>query len=192
MTLSTREVQQILRDLGWPIGVDGSFGEQTHQAIKDFQRAFAWHDLLVDGYCGPQTEMALVKCVMEGGKASPHFKFSEFASKGNHWIKVNRHLIRGLELIRGRYGPVSIVSGYRDPVHNQKVGGAKNSQHLYGNACDIPRTLRLTAPAVKNIGSFSGIGIRKADGIVVHVDVRHMGPNTSGGTPKNPTIWYYA
>lgn len=190
--MNTREVQECLIKLGWPLKADGSFGEATHQAITDFQRGFAYHDLLVDGYCGPQTEFALVKSVMENGKASPHFTFREFASKGNGWIKVNRHLIRGLELIRNKYGPFSPISGYRDPLHNAKVGGARNSQHLYGNAADIPRTLRLTIPAAKNIGSFSGIGFRQSDGIVVHVDVRHMGPNTSGGTVRNPTIWKYA
>lgn len=189
--MNTKEVQQILRDLGWPVPVDGSFGDLTHQAITDFQRGFAYHDLLIDGYCGPQTELALVKSVMEGGKASPHFRFAEFKSKGNGWIKVNRHLIRGLELIRVRYGPVNVISGYRDPIHNTKVGGARNSQHVYGNAVDIPRTLGLTVPAARNIGSFSGIGFRQSDGRVVHVDVRHMGPNTTGGTPRNPTIWKY-
>lgn len=34
--------------------------------------------------------------------------------------------------------PVLITgSGYRTPSHNKKVGGAKNSQHLYANGADI-------------------------------------------------------
>ena len=190
--MNTREVQEALRTIGWPITVDGSFGEATKQAVTDFQRGWAPYNLLIDGYAGPQTQEALKLCVWKDGLASPHFRFREFASKGNGWIRVNRHLIRGLELIRGRYGPFTPVSGYRDPIHNRKVGGAPNSQHVYGNAIDVPRSVGLSVPAVRNIGSFSGIGFRQSDGVVVHVDVRHLGPNTTGASVKNPTIWRYA
>ena len=33
-----------------------------------------------------------------------------------------------------------IVSGYRDPEHNERVGGAKDSQHTHGNAYDVDTT----------------------------------------------------
>lgn len=33
--------------------------------------------------------------------------------------------------------PLSINSAYRDPEHNERVGGAKNSQHTHGNAYDV-------------------------------------------------------
>lgn len=43
-----------------------------------------------------------------------------------------------LEPIRQRYGfPIYISSGYRCPELNNLVGGAKNSQHLTGDAADI-------------------------------------------------------
>ncbi len=32
---------------------------------------------------------------------------------------------------------IVVTSGYRDPVHNARVGGAKHSQHLHCNAADI-------------------------------------------------------
>src|SRR5690606_38803974 len=32
---------------------------------------------------------------------------------------------------------LNITSGYRSPDHNEKVGGAKNSQHMHGDAVDI-------------------------------------------------------
>ena len=33
--------------------------------------------------------------------------------------------------------PIRINSAYRSPEHNAKVGGAVNSQHLFGRAADI-------------------------------------------------------
>ncbi len=32
---------------------------------------------------------------------------------------------------------ITVNSGYRSPTYNKKIGGAKNSQHLLGNASDI-------------------------------------------------------
>ena len=187
--MNTREVQQALRDLGWPIAVDGDFGPQTFEAVKDFQRGFAFWDLLVDGRAGPQTWNALGHSLANQGACGRFFRFSEFKSKGNGWIKVERTLVRALDIYRERYGATPIVSGFRDPIHNRKVDGAPNSQHLYGNAADIPGVA--TVGAVRNLRLFSGIGFRKLDQLVVHVDVRHVGPNTTGGTPEHPTVWQY-
>jgi hypothetical protein len=36
-----------------------------------------------------------------------------------------------------RYPELKVTSGYRDPAHNAKVGGAKNSQHTHGTAIDV-------------------------------------------------------
>jgi hypothetical protein len=189
MALSTKDVQNRLRTLGFPLVADGSYGPITHQAVSDFQRGFAYYNLLIDGYAGPQTWAALDYAVGHNGHASPHFKFSEFKSHGNGWIKVNRVLIHGLEVYRQRYGPTSIVSGYRDPLYNQKIGGAKSSQHMYGNASDLRPIASINA--VRNLKVFSGIGYEHATGLVAHVDVRHDGPRTTPGTPTNPTIWVY-
>ena len=43
-----------------------------------------------------------------------------------------------LEPIRQRYGkPIIVTSGYRCPLLNKRVGGAKNSDHRYGSATDL-------------------------------------------------------
>ncbi len=43
-----------------------------------------------------------------------------------------------LESVRTVLGkPMSISSGYRSPLLNQAVGGAKDSAHLYGRAADF-------------------------------------------------------
>ena len=43
-----------------------------------------------------------------------------------------------LQPLRDMLGkPITITSGFRNKLLNQKVGGASNSQHLYGQAADI-------------------------------------------------------
>lgn len=187
-----REVDsgEVLREIGFPLPTSPS-KKQLQEAISDFQRGWAFWRLEVDGHLGPKTERALRTCVKNGGRCSENFWFREFASKGasDTTIKLRRELVVGLEEYRGRFGPVSIVSGYRDPDHNHAVGGVGNSQHLYGNGADIPR--KATVAQVRALGRFSGIGYDGDDGLVRHVDVRHLDPNTSGGTPENPTVWIY-
>lgn len=43
-----------------------------------------------------------------------------------------------LEKVRAHFGrPIMVNSGYRGPKLNKAIGGAKNSQHLTGQAADI-------------------------------------------------------
>lgn len=50
-------------------------------------------------------------------------------------------LVRVLNFIRHRAGqPIIINSGYRGVVHNRRVGGVENSQHLLMQAADIRST----------------------------------------------------
>lgn len=35
------------------------------------------------------------------------------------------------------YGEVKMTSGYRSPEHNKKIGGARSSKHMSGEAVDI-------------------------------------------------------
>lgn len=189
--MNTRQVQEHLKAIGWPVTVDGAYGPRTQEAVSDFQRGYAFKGLAIHGWAGPATWEALAHSLREGGKCGAYFTFGEFASRGNGWIKVHRSLVLGLDRYREAVGgPVRIISGYRDPAHNRKVGGASNSQHLYGNAADIDDVLSLDR--VRALGYFSGIGIVAANGKVAHVDVRHEGPaNTTGGRTSQPTTWYY-
>lgn len=53
---AVRALQRRLRELGYPVSVDGEFGPQTERALRDFQRA---NGLSADGVAGPQTIAAL-------------------------------------------------------------------------------------------------------------------------------------
>jgi Putative peptidoglycan binding domain/Transglycosylase SLT domain len=49
-------LQKLLVDRGFPVNVDGLFGDGTEAAVEDFQRA---HELADDGVVGPRTWAAL-------------------------------------------------------------------------------------------------------------------------------------
>lgn len=72
-------------------------------------------------------------------KLSPNFHRDEFACKcGCGFDTVDAELVQVLEQVRKwAGGPVHILSGARCPLHNDRVGGAYNSQHLYGRAADF-------------------------------------------------------
>ena len=111
--------------------------------------------------------------------ASPHFRWAEFAC--NHCGElleqgIHPKLIEVLEAVREHFGkPTVINSGYRCPVHNKNVGGARYSQHLYGRAADI--SVSGVAPFVvhewlsRYRGNLGGLGHYAT---FTHVDV---GPN---------------
>lgn len=69
---------------------------------------------------------------------SPYFHRDEFACQcGCGFNTVDVQLLRLLEMIRERFGPVTITSGCRCELHNASVGGSKFSQHKLGRAADI-------------------------------------------------------
>ena len=187
-----------LRTLGWKCRNDA----EVDRALRDFQRG--WNlgpALTVDGKNGPRTRQALRLSLArrKAGQpdASEHFSFRNFGCKcggrydGCAGIRVHRELLESLEEYREVAGPVEVVSGYRCPTHNQKVGGASSSQHVYGSACDVQPKVKTAA--VARLRRFAGIGYQGATGLVRHVDRRDCsGNNTTGGTLARPTSWRYA
>ena len=113
-------------------------------------------------------------------KLSEHFSDDEF--RCHHCGELPEdgmaaELIDVLEKIRAELGgkPIRILSGYRCPVHNRNVGGAKSSQHMLGTAADIVVegvSVGDIATAVGAVlGGRGGIGRYPRRGFV-HVDVR--------------------
>lgn len=190
---TVREVQRDLRAIGWPIWPDGKLGPRTREAVGDFKRGYAFYSPMLrrGSTPGPATRRAIRRCRTAGGLCSPHFHFRDFASKGDGWIRTHRDLVRGLERLRRIVGPIGVRSGYRDPRHNASVGGKTQSQHLFGNAIDPIFRREVSVAEARRVGAFSGIGYNGGTGGVRHLDVRHVGPNTTGGSPRNPTTWIY-
>lgn len=206
MALLTREqVQRHLHGLGWTkaeLSHDGHY----HQALEDFQRGWAnGPALLVDGKHGKLTDAALREATERKhageGTASPHFSYAEWQChcggkyKTCRRVVVWRELLKGLEELRGEFYPggLSPVSGYRCESYNDidvyHGRGGTGSQHIYGDACDLPPTVAYHD--VARLRRFSGIGIVRATGKVAHVDVRHIAGHNNGGYPSAPMIWYY-
>jgi len=60
---AVRDLQQTLSALGYPVKVDGIFGEDTDVALRAFQRD---HGLAIDGLTGPRTREAIAKAMPFG------------------------------------------------------------------------------------------------------------------------------
>lgn len=81
-------------------------------------------------------------------RLSTHFSAREFRTHDgtvppDAWLYWARKLcVQYLEPLRSSYGPVSVVSGYRHPSYNARIGGAPESYHQRlsgrrGAACDV-------------------------------------------------------
>jgi len=47
-------------------------------------------------------------------------------------------LAKNLQVLRDHIGkPIRVISGYRSPPYNRKIGGARRSQHMVAKAADI-------------------------------------------------------
>lgn len=115
-------------------------------------------------------------------RLTAHFTTEEFAchdgtpAPKHAYDDLHRLCRDHLEVLRDRWGPVRVISGYRHARYNAAVGGAPASFHIYradrrGAAADVEaargrpadwyRTLELTSPG--GLGAYSGH---------VHVDNR--------------------
>jgi zinc D-Ala-D-Ala carboxypeptidase len=111
-----------------------------------------------------------------------NFSPREIACKGTGQLLVDEVALDKLQQLRDMLEiPITLVSAYRSPEHNRKVGGAKNSYHMKGCAFDIsmvnqdPMVFEIAA---KEVG-FRGIGYYPKQGFL-HID---LGPSRTWGTP---------
>jgi hypothetical protein len=151
--MDVRQLQNLLQYLGYYEGrVDGINGPLTEGAIAAFRADNGNPNL------GDELEEVLIGAVFHGrfrGSAAPdeapaedfwdtvkYFGRHEFACKcgkcGGYPVEPKEAFVRKLDAFRERVGePVYINSGIRCPEHNEAVGGADDSRHMYGDAADI-------------------------------------------------------
>lgn len=120
----------------------------------------------------------------------PLFSPREIACKGTGRLVVDDQALDKLQALRDRLGkPLILTSAYRSPSHNKRVGGAKNSRHMQGDAFDVmmtnhdPQSFEAAARAV----GFTGFGYYPKSGFM-HVDT---GQPRSWGKPfpSTETSW---
>ena len=73
-------------------------------------------------------------------RLTEHFSLSEFtrsATADRHGIDNTPDTWQVTNLLRRRFGPIHISSGFRTEQLNALVGGVGNSQHMLGEAADI-------------------------------------------------------
>lgn len=193
--MTVKQIQHLLAYLGYYGGeIDGIYGDLTLNAVIRFQDDFV--GLAVDGKAGPDTQKALRHTVAYGlpereAQEAPesgdfwdkvrYFKREEFRCTcgkcGGFPVEMQEEAVLAFDEIRHRLGvPVSIVdaggSGVRCKAHNTAVGGAKDSQHLYGLAADLHSEKspeEMYRVAEETLGDTGGIGIYKWG---IHVDKR--------------------
>lgn len=196
--MTVEQLQHLLAYLGYDTGgVDGIYGPKTKKAVTDFQREYG--GLAVDGKAGELTEAALRKAVGEGwtrpGEVNEdvpnsgtsddpwddikYFTREEFrCTCGGRYcngfpVEPDMEMVKILDIIRENSGPFTPNSSIRCPERNAEVGGAANSQHLYGTAADISvpgKTPQEAAAFAETLlPNTGGIGIYPWG---IHVDTR--------------------
>lgn len=127
-------------------------------------------------------------------KVTAHFSAEEFAQHARHgleakpypeeWIPARlRLLCSQLEVIRAVFDrPIEVISGYRSPAYNAKIGGARRSQHMEGRAADIrvedmpAQKLYAAVLYLYERGALRALGGVGLYPDFVHVDVRPPDP----------------
>ncbi|ONI68566.1 peptidase M15 [Kribbella sp. ALI-6-A] len=190
---SGEDVRQLqIRVAGYPgygghLAADGAFGPATKAAVTRFQQAYG---LAADGIAGSAT-FSKIYSLQDDDCTPIHFTYAELddgcGGSGYDGGPLSEAATRAnalqtmwqLEAMRHALGdqPLTITSGFRSYSCNSSVGGASNSQHLYGRSADLVgvHSLCTLAKQARNHG-FGGIF---GPGYPGHNDHTHLDIRTS-------------
>lgn len=194
----SREIIDNIQDVvtayvGTPLVNDGLAGWRTMEAVGVYQQAM---ELPVTGIVDKATYAEICQWVGPapdvtdnnvGDKPSPtgtfwdeieFFTEEEFKCKCGRYCngypaEMREEVVRICDAARKHFGrPGHIISGLRCQIHNANEGGVANSQHMYGEACD----LQIEGVSADELLAFILVqsGVRyayKINGTNVHFDV---------------------
>ena len=98
-----------------------------------------------------------------------------------------QELAENLQILREHLGkPIRVISGYRPPDYNRRIGGAKKSQHIVAKAADIKVSGMAPAEVHAAVLKLIKSGEMKQGGVgkystFVHYDIRGTAARWSGG-----------
>jgi lysozyme len=132
-------------------------------------------------------EISVYQPVYQGS----NFTWAEMTKNGER-IPINStitgrlvKLARYMDGVRAYLGnrPIIVTSAYRDPDTNKRVGGARNSRHMHGDAIDFyvqGEDVVTTFNKLKSYHTTGGLAVSTVGGFI-HLDLR----------PNGPARWYY-
>ena len=141
--LSVKKRQTYLKELGFYTGkIDGKEGNYTRAAYLALQKKYFKRAKDHDGKYGKDTDILLQSAY--NCRDLKYFKLEEFKCKcGGKYCTgypavVNRNLALMLDnVLRPKYGSMTITSGLRCNTQNARAGGVSNSCHKTGKAVDF-------------------------------------------------------
>ena len=127
-----------------------------------------------------------------------NFNLSEFRCKDgtdvpDEYMENVEKLATNLQVLRDHIGmPIVVISGYRSPKYNRRIGGAKKSQHMLAKAADIkvkgmhPDQVRNEILTLIKQGKMATGGVGRYT-TFTHYDVRGWNARWSGSGVKDDT-----
>lgn len=123
---------------------------------------------------------------MDELRLSEHFRKDEMECHCGCGMVPASEFMQWLEGLRKAYGsPMLITSGARCQKHNQAVGGASDSMHVKGLACDvrISGTQAFKLMALAHLWGVKGLGVKQhGPDRFIHLDI---------GPRETPMVWSY-
>ena len=141
--LTIKERQEYLKALGMYDGkIDGIEGAGTKAGYRALQNKYFTRSKDRDGYYGNDTDK-LLQNAYNVKTYTKNFSLSEFKCDcGGRYCTgypavLHPQLLKNLQTMRDKYGPLTITDGLRCSKYNILVGGAIGSRHKDGKATDI-------------------------------------------------------
>ena len=159
-------LQEKLRDLGYEISADGSFGAQTETAIKSFQ---TFHHLLPDGTAGPVTIS-----VIDAELASTNVRGVDVSQANGliNWDEVNNGGDAKFAIIKCTEGAT-----YQDPRFRSNLSELQRTGMTYGAYHFFRFFTSDPLPQAKNLKNTAGPANFGAGTLPIVVDVEYQDVN---------------